>query len=87
MAIKGINPGGAGVWHHRHIGCIDGFPTADRGAIKSQALSERFLLEQIGADSEMLPFAMEIGELQVNQFNAFLLDLPEDVLRGFGHEG
>ena len=86
MAIKGVNPGGAGIGHHGHVRCVDRLPTADGRAVKGQALGEGLFLEQVGADREVLPFAVEIGEFEIDQLDAFILDLPQDVLRGFGHK-
>ena len=87
VAIEGIDPGGAGIGNHGHVGGLDAFPAADRRAVEGKALSEGLLFQQIGADRQVLPFAVQIGELEVDQFNAFVLDLTKDVLRGLGHKG
>jgi hypothetical protein len=34
----------------------------------------------------VLPLAVQINELEVDQFDALVLDLTEDVLGGFGHD-
>ena len=86
VAVEGVDPGGVRVGHHGHVRLVDGFPAADRGAIKGHALGEGFLFHQVRGDREVLPLPVEINELQVDQFNAFVLDLTEDVLGGLGHD-
>ena len=85
VAVERIDPGRAGIGNHRHVGGVDRFPAADGGTVKCQSFGKGFLLKQIGAHRQVLPLAVEIGELQVDQLNAFVLDLSKDVLRGFGH--
>ena len=87
VAVKGVDPGGVRVRHHRHIRLVDRLPAADRGAVKGQSFREALLLHQIGVDGEVLPFAVQISELQVDQFDALVLDQAKDVLGCFGHDG
>jgi hypothetical protein len=35
----------------------------------------------------MLPFAVQVDEFEVDQFDAFAADLTKDVLSGLGHGG
>ena len=30
VAVKGVNPGGVGIGHHRHVRFVDGFPATNR---------------------------------------------------------
>ena len=86
MPIEGINPGGVGVRHHGHVGGLDALPAANGRAVKSKALRKGLFLQQIGADRQVLPLAVQIGEFEVDQFDAFVLDLAQDVLGGFRHK-
>ena len=86
VPVEGVHPGRVGVRHHGHVGGLDAFPTTDGGAVKSKSLSEGFFLQQIGADGEVLPLAVQVSEFEVDQFDAFVLDLAQDVLGGFRHK-
>jgi hypothetical protein len=87
VAVKGVDPGRIRVGHHGHVGFVDGLPAADRGTVKGQTFREALLFHQIFVDREVLPLAMQIGELQVDQFDALVLDQAKDVLGSFGHDG
>ena len=65
-----------------HGGLSCGILTAMHGSRLCQGL----FLQQIGADREVLPLAVQIGEFEVDQFDAFVLDLAQDVLGGFRHK-
>ena len=86
VPVEGIHPGRVGVRHHGHVRGLDALPAANGRAVKSQALRKGFFLQQIGADRQVLPLAVQIGEFEVDQFDAFVLDLAQDVLGGFRHK-
>ena len=44
------------------------------------------VIDQVIADREVLPFAVEVNKFQVDEFNALVLDLTQDVLDCFGHD-
>ena len=50
-----------------------------------QAFGEGFLFNEIFVHSQVLPFAMNIGKFQIDQFDSFVVDLAKDVLRCLGH--
>ena len=87
VTVKGIHPRGARVRNHGHVRGLNPLPSTNGRAVKRQSLGEGLLFQQVCADREVLPFAVQIGELQVDKFDAFVLDLTKDVLRGFGHMG
>ena len=87
VAVKGVDPGGIRIRHHRHVRLVDGFPTADRGTVERHAVGEGAFIDQIVADREVLPFAVQVDEFQIDQFDSLVLDLTENVVRCLGHEG
>ena len=86
FAIERIHPGRAGIGNHRHVGFVDRLPAADGGAVECQAFGEGFLFNEVLVHSQVLPFAMDIGKFQIDQFDSFVVDLAKDVLRCLGHE-
>ena len=86
VAVEGVNPGGVGIGHHRHVRFVDGFPAANRRTVEGHAFREGGLIEQVVADREVLPLAVKVNELQVDEFDALVLDLTQDVLGGFSHD-
>ena len=44
------------------------------------------MIEQVVADREVMPLAVKVNELQVDEFDALVLNLTQDVLGGFSHD-
>jgi hypothetical protein len=86
VAIKGINPGCAGIWHHCHVGFIDRFPTSNGGTIKCQPTFEGLFFDHVRGHRQVLPLSVQIGEFEVDELNAFVFDLAEDFLGRFAHD-
>ena len=63
---KWINNGGVGIQLQQHVAGFNGFPAADRGAVKPQAFGENFLGQFGNRDAEMLPRAQKIAKLDVH---------------------
>ncbi len=85
LAVEGIDPGGAGIGHHRHVRFVDGLPAANGGSVKGQSFCEGLLFHQIAVNGQVLPLSVDIGEFQINEFDAFILDLTKDVPGCLGH--
>ena len=48
-------------------------------------MAEGGLVDQVAADRQVLPLAMQVDKLEVDQLDSLLMDLTEDVLGCLGH--
>lgn len=56
-----VNHCGGCVWHQHHVGFVNAFPAANRGAVKHFAFFEEFSIHLMSRDSDVLFFTFGIG--------------------------
>ena len=77
-----INHCGGCVWHQHHVGFVNAFPAANRGAVKHFAFFEEFSIHLMSRDSDVLFFTFGIGEAQINKLHFVLVQHRQYVFSG-----
>jgi len=72
-----VDEGGGWVWHGQHVRGLDGFPTADGGAVKAKPVGEDLFGELVDWATEVLPGAKGIDEFDVHHFGPLFLGQVE----------
>ena len=70
---KGIDECRGAVRNHQHVRCVDDSPAPDRGAVKAEAFLEYFFGQLIHGNRKVLPGAVNVAELEVDNFDFFVL--------------
>ena len=79
-----IEARGVGVGHREHVGFVDAHPAADRGAVESESLGERVLVQMFDGEGAVLPTAEHVDEFQVHHLGFVLLGEREEVIGRHG---
>ena len=74
------------VRHQQHVGGVDLLEAADRGAVEAEALVDRFGVDRPGGERGVLPHPGQVGEAQVDHFDAVVLDRLDHVVGGLASQ-
>ena len=69
-----IDPGRPGIGNHRHLTVGPGVRAKGPRQIEHQTMAEVLRLQEVRVQGQLLPAPPQIADLQVEQFDAFLLD-------------
>ncbi|CNT87753.1 Uncharacterised protein [Salmonella enterica subsp. enterica] len=77
-----VNHCGGCVWHQHHVGFVNAFPAADRGAVKHFAFFKEFGIYLMSRNRDVLFFAFGIGEAQIDKLHFVLVQHRQNVFSG-----
>ena len=78
---QGMTREGREVRHQEHVGLGDAGEAGDRGAVDPLAAFDR-RARRLGRDRHALDDAHDVGELEVDELDALVLDPGEDLVGG-----
>ncbi len=77
-----VHDRGRRVGHQDHVGFLDLLEPADRGSVEAEAVDERVRFSSCEGTREVLHEAWQVAEPQVDELDALVLDLLQDVFGG-----
>ena len=80
-----VHDGGRGVGNQQHVALVDLLEAANARPVKPDALREDRFVEGAQRNTEMLPHAKDIGELEVHHPRAMILRQSQCLPRGHRH--
>ena len=86
MRAERIEERGLLVRHQQHVGGVDLLEAADRGAVEAEALVDRVDVDRPGGERGVLPHPGQVGEAQVDHFDAVVLDRLDHVVGGLASQ-
>ncbi len=85
---EGVDVGGVEVRLEDHVGLVDRLPTSNRAAVEHETVRKVVLVDHARGHGQMLPFALGVGEAEVDPVDLLVLDPRKDrtrVGRHFAH--
>lgn len=70
------------IGHQHHVGFVNAFPAADRGAVKHFAFFKEFGIYLMSRNRDVLFFAFGIGEAQIDKLHFVLVQHRQNVFSG-----
>ena len=80
--IERVDQRGGCIRHQNHVGFVNTFPAANRGAIKHFAFFEEFGIYLMRRNSNVLFFTFGIGEAQIDKLHFMLVQHRQNVFSG-----
>ena len=80
--VERVDQRRGGIRHQDHVGFVNTFPTANRGAIKHFAFFKEFGIYLMGRNRDVLFFTFGIGEAQIDKLHFVLVQHRQNVFSG-----
>src|SRR5207247_5129497 len=79
FGVKDVDPRGRRVGNDEHVRRIDHFPATNARSVEAESLGKNIVVVFGERGGEMLPGTRQIGEFEIHEFHAVVLNYFADV--------